>query len=63
MNLLRLLWLPILFIASFVASTIDSILDAIGNWFTLENFLTIIVMAIMTLLLISVSKAEKRNGQ
>jgi len=63
MNLLRLLWLPILFIASFVASTIDSILDAVSNWFTLENFLTIIVMAIMMLLLISVSKAEKRNGQ
>jgi len=61
MNLLRIVWLPILFIASFVASTIDSILDAVSNWFTWSNFLTLVVFAIMCLFLRMVIKANKKH--
>jgi hypothetical protein len=57
MKLLRLLWLPMLSIASMA----DSIIDSIYNWLTWPNFATLIVFAIMCLFFSKAVKANKKH--
>jgi len=57
MNLLRLIWLPLLFIASYLGASIDLVFTKF-NW---QDFATIVLFAIICLFFYAAIKANKAN--
>ena len=59
MNPLRVAWLPILFIASYLGASVDVVLTK----FSWEDFATIVVFSIVCLFFYAAVKANKHHGQ
>lgn len=61
--IIRIMWLPALFIASLIGASIDQILDFLASRLTLPNIATLVIFAIACLFFYSAVKANQKHEQ